>query len=116
MKKILVTMMIVFMIMTGCSENQPVYNAGTYEGNSSGYYSNIHVSVTVDEYRIIEIKVLDHQEIKILADIVFEELPPRIMKKNGTDVEAISGATYTSESLLRAVEEALEAARIQGGE
>jgi uncharacterized protein with FMN-binding domain len=109
-------MISIILLLTGCTKSQPVYNAGIYEGNSEGYYSNIHVSVTVDEYRIIEIQILDHQEIKILADIVFEELPPRIIKKNSTEVDAITGATYTSQSLLQAVEEALVQARLQGGE
>ncbi len=116
MKRILVAMMIMVVLITGCQNSQPVYNAGVYEGNSEGYYSNIHVSVTVDEYRIVEIHILDHQEIKILADIVFDELPPRIIKKNSSEVDSISGATYTSQSLLRAVEEALEKARRRGEE
>lgn len=105
--------LILTILISGCSAMQPVYRAGIYEGNSEGYYSNIHVEVIVDEYHILEVTILDHDEIQILADIVFEEIPPRIMKRNGTDVDSIAGATYTSRSLLRAVEQALEKARIQ---
>lgn len=115
-KRISILLMMTIILLTGCQTRQPVYHAGIYIGNSEGYYSNITVAVTVDEYRILDIEILSHDEIKILADIVFDELPPRIIKKNGTDVESISGATYTSESLIRAVDKALEPARIDGGD
>jgi fumarate reductase flavoprotein subunit len=97
----------------GCAVEQPLYYPGLYQGESLGYYLPLAVAVEVDEYQILSIEVISHEEIKILADIVFDELPPRIIKKNSTDVDGVAGATYTSHSLLKAVEEALEKARRQ---
>ena len=41
-----------------------------------------------------------------------EQLPARIVEKNGTDVEVVSGATYTSKGLIAATEAALSLARM----
>ena len=98
-------------LLVACSPSEEIYMPGTYKGLSEGYYSVLKVSVVVDAYRILDINIISHEEPEILSKIVFEELPPKIIKKNNTDIEGISGATYTSASLLDAVEKALEQAR-----
>lgn len=98
-------------VLSGCTESIPIYNPGSYVNESEGYHSTLNVEVTVDEFHILNITILSHEEPTILADIVFEKLPPRIIKANGVDVDVISGATYTSDALLRAVEKALTQAK-----
>jgi len=98
-------------MLMGCSEREVEYKTGTYIGTSEGYYSEIKVEVTVDDYNIINIEILEDEEPPTLSDIVFEKLPPRIIKKNNTYIDIISGATYTSKALLDAVENALENAK-----
>lgn len=101
----------IFMLtLQGCSEKS-LYQNGDYYGESEGYYSNIKVMVTISGGKIFEIDIVEHNEPEILADIVFEKLPPIIIKKNSTDVDIISGASYTSKSLIEAVENALTEAR-----
>ncbi len=90
-------------ICQGCSSKDPIYKPGTYINQAEGYYSTLTVEVTLSAYAIEEINILDHQDPKVLSDIVFEKLPPRIIKAGSTDIDAISGATYTSEALLEAV-------------
>ena len=107
------SMLICFFFMLslqGCSE-KTLYKNGDYYGESEGYYSNIKVMVTISGGKIFEISIVEHNEPEILADIVFEKLPPIIIKKNSTDVDIISGASYTSKSLIEAVENALMEAR-----
>lgn len=96
-------------ILVGCSSSEK-YIDGVYYGESEGYYSNIKVSVTIEGGRISNIEITEHNEPEILADIVFEKLPPQIIKKNGTEVDIISGASYTSKSLIEAVDNALTSA------
>lgn len=103
--------MMMFLFLISCLEQEKLYYEGVYNGTSEGYYSQLIVEVTVDDYNIISIEVLENIEPPILAEIVFEELPPRIIKKNGVDVDEVSGATYTSRALLKAVEDALKEAR-----
>lgn len=42
-----------------------------------------------------------------------EQLPAKIVEKNGTDVEVVSGATYTSKGLIAATEAALSLAKVK---
>lgn len=105
--------LIAIMALTvGCSEREPIYVPGTYINETEGYYSTLRVSVTVDQNHITHIEILSHEEPEVLANVVFEELPKSIMKKNNTDVDVISGATYTSEALIDAVNKALEQAKV----
>jgi len=105
--------LIVVMTMTvGCTEKEPIYVPGTYINETEGYYSTLRVSVMVDQNHITSIEILAHEEPELLANVVFEELPKSIMKKNNTEVDVISGATYTSEALIQAVEKALEQAKV----
>lgn len=106
-----IIILLCFVSLTSCFHREKVYQSGTYIGRSKGYYSELVVSVTVDEYNITLIEILESEEPPILADVVFEKLPPKIIKKNSTDVDEISGATYTSRALLKAVEQALDEAR-----
>lgn len=106
---LLVLSVLIASIMIGC-QGADIYIPGEYITEKEGYHSDIVVKVTLSTDRILDIEILSHEEPEILADIVFDDLPPRIMKKNGTDVEVVAGATYTSRSLIRAVEEVLEKA------
>ena len=103
---------VLLFMVTSCSEKEPIYIPGTYINETEGYYSTLRVSVTVDQNHITQIEILSHEEPELLADVVFEELPKTIMKKNSTDVDVISGATYTSEALIDAVKMALMQAKV----
>lgn len=111
MKRLSIFLIIIFIIsLTGCMSQLVRYNPGKYTNSAEGYYSTLLVEVTVNELQIESIEIISHEEPEILADIVFEKLPPRIIKANGTDVDVISGATYTSKALIDAVDKALEEA------
>ncbi|MDA3846306.1 MAG: FMN-binding protein [Vallitaleaceae bacterium] len=96
-----------------CRDNTE-YRDGVYYGETEGYYSTIVVSVEIIDGHIDSIDIISHEEPIVLANIVFEELPPKMIKKNSYDVDVISGATYTSKSVIGAVENALKDAL--GGE
>lgn len=97
--------------LCACSTREAIYKPGIYYNEAEGYHSTLLVQVEVDRVSITNISIVEHEEPDILSDIVFDELPPRIIKRNGTDIDGISGATYTSKALLLAVEKALEQAR-----
>lgn len=102
---------VLFMIaISGCSSKQ-LYQDGVYIGESEGYYSTVKVQVTIQGGRIWDIQILEHEEPEILADIVFEKMPPKMMKANTNEVDVIAGATYTSQSMIEAVGNALEKGR-----
>lgn len=101
------------LLFAGCSKVQKDYTPGIYIGTAQGYLNTMEVAVTVDEHYITAIELIQSDDPEILLKPVMEELPKKVIKKNGTDVQGVSGATYTSESLLKAIDLALEQARIQ---
>lgn len=98
-------------LLISCSKNEGNYLSGTYIGEAEGYHSTLKVEVTVDENHILDIEVLEHEEAPIIADATISKLPLKVIKKNSTDVDVISGATYTSKTLLKAIDHALEQAK-----
>lgn len=100
------------LLLIGCRDKEEQYVPGTYYNEQEGYYSTLKVSVLVDAYRIKEIQIISHEEPEILAEIVFDKLPPKMIHVNSAEVDIVSGATYTSRALIDAVAEALEQARV----
>lgn len=109
--RLLLYLMTCVLVLSGCNQKVVQYSPGVYSNKAEGYYSILKVEVEVNQYQILDIKIISHEEPQILADIVFEKLPPKIIKANSTDVDTISGATYTSKALLEAVEKALQVAK-----
>lgn len=107
---VFLTSFLCFLIVAGCAKEE-IYKAGIYRNEAEGYYSTLIVEVSVDAYNILDIQVISDEEPDILSNIVFKELPPIIIKKNSTEVDVISGATYTSRALIKAVSQALDEAK-----
>ena len=83
---------------------------GTYEGSAQGFGGIIKVSVTVDENEITEIKVLSAAGEDAAYFSQAETLNDQILRKQTTDLDAVTGATLSSIGLLDAVDAALEQA------
>ena len=67
----------------------------------------IKVKVTMDGDKIAKIEVLSHNETAGISDAAFEQIPEAIIAAQSTSVDAVSGATKTSEALIAAVNDAL---------
>ncbi|WP_422487157.1 FMN-binding protein [Gudongella sp. DL1XJH-153] len=88
------------------------YTDGTYEGTSdAGMYEGLKVSVTVEGGVITNVEVVEHSETDGIADPAIEEVPAAIVAANSPAVDTVSGATYTSDAIIEAVELALEGAQ-----
>ena len=98
-------------IFTACASSSRVYyQPGIYTGTGQGYRGKIKVQVHLSEGGIEDIEVLEHQEDNFAA-AAMEELLELVLSEGTTDLDAISGATYSSRGFLDAVEHALEKAR-----
>ncbi len=69
----------------------------------------IKVKVTMDGDKIAKIEVLSHNETAGISDPAFA-LVDKMVENNSTDVDAVTGATKTSEALIAAVNDALSKA------
>ena len=83
---------------------------GTYEGEAQGFGGIIKVSVTVDENEITDIKVLSSPGEDAAYFSQAETLNAKILQRQSTDLDAVTGATLSSIGLLDAVDAALEQA------
>lgn len=78
-----------------------------YEGSALGYRGIIHVQIRLSGGSISEITVVDSDEDRFVGGAAIEELIETVTELNSTDVDAVSGATITSEGFLEAVRNAI---------
>ena len=79
---------------------------GTYTEVARGMYDGLTVDVTVSESKIEDIKVTAYNE-TAPGWPALEKMPAAILEAQSLAVDTVSGATRTSEGILKAVEAAL---------
>ena len=82
------------------------YTDGVYTAKSYGYRSYITVQVTIKGGKISSIKVLSESEDRPYFTNAKAVLK-RVIAKQGTNVDTVSGATYSSKGILAAVKKCL---------
>ncbi|MDO4475641.1 MAG: FAD-dependent oxidoreductase [Lachnospiraceae bacterium] len=87
------------------------FTAGTYTGVGEGYNGPVSLDVTFDEGKITDIAVAGSAETAHVGTPAFDIMLNDAIAANGSGVDAVSGATFTS----RAVKEALNDAAEQAG-
>lgn len=83
------------------------YVPGTYTVNVRGMGGKFDVNVTFDAESIVSIEAPEHHETENIGTRAFEEVIPAILEAQSTDVDAVSGATITSNAIKTAVDEAI---------
>ena len=92
------------------------YNEGIYYGSAEGYNDDVKVAVVIQNHTIKAILVTEKNDD---ADFFNRAMTvvKNIMKQQSTDVDIVSGATYSSNGLIGAVKNALkEAEKVTNGE
>ncbi len=84
----------------------------TVEGTGVGKHGDVTVAVTFDDNKIQDIKIVRQQENKVLAAKVFTDLKDQVIASNSADLDAISGATFSSKGFLDAVKDAAKKAGV----
>lgn len=84
----------------------------TTEGTGIGKHGDITVAVTFDAGKIQAIKVVKQAENPVLSKEVFTTLKDRVIATNSTDLDEISGATFSSKGFLEAVTNAAKKAGV----
>lgn len=83
------------------------YTAGNYTVTVDGHNGTVTLTVTTSETAITAIKVVEHAETANLGDTAMDKVIADIIAANSADVQAVSGATISSEAVKKAVAEAL---------
>ena len=97
----------------GMGEFSPAeLNAGTFTGVGEGFYGDITVEIIVDANGSIDsIDVLSHNETDAFADRAFGELIPAAINSQSAILDAVSGATASSNGFIEALANAIIAAQ-----
>lgn len=92
---------------TADSSGDNVYKDGIYTGEAQGYGGTIQVEVTLsgDEITSINVTSASGEDSAYLSQA--ESVIDSIISAQSTDVDTVSGATFSSTGILNAVDEAL---------
>ena len=92
---------------SGVKASEIPASAQTLTGVAAGRNGDVAVEVIADENKIYQVKVIGHQETEGIGSVAAEKLPAVIFGAQSVEVDAISGATITSEAIKAAVANAL---------
>jgi uncharacterized protein with FMN-binding domain len=81
---------------------------GEYEGFYDVYYINARVIVTVENHKIVSIKLTEHKHDRYSG----EPMVQKVIDAQSLEVDAISGATNSCKTVLKAIENALSKGQI----
>ena len=115
MRKTLSLLLCIAMLLTvaacgggGEASQSPSQGAQTLTGTGEGFGGPLTVSVTVDGDTITAVEVTSHNETENVAGAALTDIPAAIVEANSADVDAVSGATITSNAIMYAVKNALD--------
>jgi uncharacterized protein with FMN-binding domain len=81
---------------------------GVYQGNYKHSPNSADVEVTIQNQRIAKVEILKQDAWK--SKNAESVIPKRIVEKQSTNVEAVTGATNSSNVIMNAVQNAIEKA------
>ena len=91
-------------------DSDNVYKNGTFEGSGTGYGGTITVQVTLEDDTITAVNVVSAPGEDSAYLSQGENVINSIISEQSTDVDTISGATFSSTGILEAVNDALSKA------
>lgn len=109
-------------VLSGCgasdAETKAVYEIGesgtwtdgTYTETAKGKKGSFDVTVIIEDGTISSVTVGDNKETPDRGGVAIEQLPGQIVESQSYEVDAVSGATVTSNGIKDAVARCLEKA------
>lgn len=93
--------------------NNGLYADGTYQGSGIGFRRRVTtVSVTVEKGTITNIELISHGDDAKWFNRSYNSVVNQILSTQSADVDAVSGATYSSNGIMDAVANALSKAKV----
>lgn len=114
-KKVISLCLLVSMIfsLAACGvKGENKYSSGKFVGVGKGLHGEIKVEVEVKDGIITNINVLEQEENAVLGKSAFEGISAAVIKNNNTDVDIVTGATYSSKGMIEAINNALEVGKV----
>ena len=115
MKRLFYILPVLAMILVGCGGNASSDGTtlanGKYTAAGLNFNGTVGVTVTVKKNRIAKIDLQDDGHTYDQYKAPFDVLPDSIIAHQSTDVDGVTGATYTSNAIKMGVDAALAQAR-----
>lgn len=92
-------------------ESEFLYQNGSFQGSGEGFGGTITVSVELEKDEIMDLSIVSAEQEDEAYLSMASQILDNIKKKQSTDVDTISGATYSSVGLKNAVVDALGKAK-----
>ena len=109
---VLFMLIVLAVMLVGCGkDDKQIYKPGTYETEAQGYGGKMKVKTTFDQFKITQVLITENGETEGIGSQAVEKLPGLIVEKNSTDVDSVSGATYSSNAIKDAVNSAINQAK-----
>lgn len=96
-------------------EEADAYKDGTYYGTGEGFAGTIKVKVVVKDGKIDSIQIVSTSDGSSYINKA-SAVMSKIIKKQSTNVDTVSGATYSSVGIINAVRDALKDAAVSDGD
>ena len=94
----------------GVSDAPVAFTPGTYEATAEGYNGPSTFAVTFSENALTDVQVVSSTETAHVGDIAFAPMIADMIAANGSGVDAVAGATFSSRALRNAVNDAAQQA------
>lgn len=98
----------------GCSsstESTATYKAGTYSASSPGHSSDVTVTAEFDDSSITTVTIDASGETESIGGAAVETLQQEILDAQSAEIDTVSGATETSNAVIRAMEDVISQAK-----
>lgn len=92
-------------------DEESVYLDGEYTASAFGYDGDITVTVTIKGDKITDIKADSNESDLWYFDTAADTVISRILSEQSTEVDAVTGATFSSKGIMAAVADALQSAK-----
>lgn len=96
-------------------DSNQTWKDGTYYGSGTGFNGEVKVKVVIADGQISDISVVSHNDDSSFMGQA-EGLISDIISSQSTNVDAVSGATYSSRGIINAVRAALKQAAVNGSD
>lgn len=92
-----------------------IYKDGTFTGVATGYRPGLTISITIKNNILTIVEIVDHNEVSSrfwTAPVTY--FPIWIVESQDTEIDTITGATFTSVGIINAANDALRQALVSG--
>mgnify|MGYP002857571121 CR=1 FL=1 len=97
-------------IAAAAANASTVYTPGTYSASAKGIASDVKVTMTFDEHSITNVEIDVSGETPDIGGKIGPDMENAILVAQGADVDAVSGASVTSEAIRQAAADCISQA------